>query len=1176
MKNAAGWWAASRQAASLNTMATTADPATAPAAPTVLQPPLPKPGTGRQGYGQLYGSASTLLISELAKRHAHPVVVVCEDTSTAMTLETELRFFLQGETLSLLPFPDWETLPYDVFSPHQDIVSQRLETLYRLPHMQRGILLLPMATLMQRVCPPEFLHRHSLLLQQGDTLDIEALARQLETSGYRRVPQVMEHGEFAVRGALIDLYPSGNPLPIRIDLFDDEIDSIRLFDPETQRTVEQCSQIKLLPAREFPFTDDDIARFRQAYRRQFEGDPQRSLIYRDVSQGLMPGGIEYYQPLFFDRMATLFDYLPKETLFVTPQGSAEAAEQFWSEIKQRFEQRRHDIERPLLPPESLYLNNGEALQAINAFPRIELQSVKTTRGALNFATRQPPSLQLNARAEDPARALKQFIAQFQGRLLFAAESEGRREVLLRLLRDHDIHPTAVEGWQTFLQRDIALGICVAPLERGLWLEQPPLCLITEPQLFGQRVQQRRRRKRGSRDADVIVKDLTELTIGAPVVHQDHGVGRYLGLQKLDLEGNSAEFLTLEYAGGDKLYVPVASLHLISRYTGAAADTAPLHKLGTDQWEKAKRRAAQKAHDVAAELLDIYARREAAKGVSCRLNPDEYAAFAAQFPFEETPDQQSAIDAVIADLESERPMDRVVCGDVGFGKTEVAMRAAFVAVNAGKQVAVLTPTTLLAQQHFDNFRDRFADWPVNIEMISRFRSKKEQQAILTQVAEGKIDILIGTHKLLAKDIGFADLGLVVVDEEQRFGVRQKERLKAMCTRVNLLTLTATPIPRTLNMSLAGLRDLSIIATPPAQRLAVKTFVSQWDDNLIREAIEREIKRGGQVYFLHNDVASIERAAREIAELVPRAKVDIAHGQMRERELEHVMSDFYHRRFNVLVCTTIIESGIDIPTANTIIIDRADKLGLAQLHQLRGRVGRSHHRAYAYLLTPGLKAMTADARKRLEAIESLEDLGAGFMLATHDLEIRGAGELLGDEQSGQIQEIGFSLYNDLLKRAVQSLKEGKQPELDRPLDHGAEIELRVPALIPDDYLPDVHTRLTFYKRIASAPDSAALDELQVEMIDRFGLLPEPLKTLIRITELKLKANRLGIVKIEAGPSSARIVFSEQPNIDPMRIIELIQQQPQRYKLEGQNVLRLLQHMPEADDRIAAVEALLGQFV
>ncbi len=1144
----------------------------------LLAPPLPRAGDRRLIYGKLYGSASALLIARLARRHPRPVVVVCEDMNTVMALESELRFYLAGEDLPLLAFPDWETLPYDVFSPHQDIIAQRLETLYRLPDIEQGILLLPMATLMQRICPRDFLQRHSLLLEQGQRLDLEALVRRLEASGYRRVPQVMEHGEFAVRGALLDLFPSGNAQPIRIDLFDDEIESLRLFDPESQRTVAKTRQVKLLPAREFPFTEDDIARFRQAYRHQFEGDPQRSSIYRDISQGMMPGGIEYYLPLFFDRLDTLFDYLPGQTLFITPQGSAEAAGQVWQEIRQRYEQRRHDIERPLLPPERLYLDSSDTLRAINAFPRIELQSFKTDQDAVsggrarNFNSRRPPSLLFNPRLKEPSAALKQFLAGFEGRILFTAESEGRREVLLQMLRDQDIHPRTVEHWQDFLCGEERLAICVAPLERGLLLDQPPLCVITEQQLFGERVQQRRRRKSAARDADAIVKNLTELTIGAPVVHQDHGVGRYLGLQTLDLEGRQAEYLTLEYAGGDKLYVPVASLHLISRYTGSSPDSAPLHRLGTDQWEKAKRRAARKAHDVAAELLDIYARREAARGVSCRLNEEEYAAFAARFPFEETPDQRSAIEAVIADMQSERPMDRVVCGDVGFGKTEVAMRAAFVAVNDGKQVAVLTPTTLLAQQHFDNFRDRFADWPVNIELISRFRSKKQQAEILAQLTAGKVDILIGTHKLLANDIAFADLGLVIVDEEQRFGVRQKERLKALCTQVNLLTLTATPIPRTLNMSLAGLRDLSIIATPPAQRLAVKTFVSQWDDNLLKEAIEREIKRGGQVYFLHNDVASIERIARELAELVPQATVEIAHGQMRERQLEQVMSDFYHRRFNLLVCTTIIESGIDVPSANTIVINRADKLGLAQLHQLRGRVGRSHHRAYAYLLVPPRKTMTADAIKRLEAIESLEDLGAGFMLATHDLEIRGAGELLGDEQSGQIQEIGFTLYNELLKRAVDALKQGRQPELDRPLDHGAEIDLRVPALIPADYLPDVHTRLTLYKRIASAADAAALDELQVEMIDRFGLLPEPLKTLIRITELKLKANRLGITKIEAGPSGARIRFEEQAAIDPMAIIQLIQGQPQRYQFDGQNTLRLRHAMPEAEDRIQLITELL----
>ena len=1142
-----------------------------------FQPRLPAPRQ-RLRWARLYGDSLPLTLANAASRHEGLLLVVTPDSQAAEQLQARLRFFCEDDKLDILCFPDWETLPYDAFSPHQDIISERLETLCRLPTLKRGVLLVPVATLLQRLPPKSFLDQYSLVLDCGDTLDLDAMRKRLETAGYRCVAQVMEHGEFAVRGALLDLFPMGSPLPYRIDLFDDEIESIRTFDPETQRSIDKVSQIRLLPAREFPVDEAAIRRFRQNWRDLFEGDPQRAQTYREVSEGVIPGGIEYYLPLFVEQTATLFDYLPGDCCLVESEDARDAIETFRVEVEQRYESLRHDVERPLLPPQRLYLSEMELDDALAGAARIELQraeALDSDADAVNHASRALPDLQIKARSERPAGALQDFIAGFPGRVLICAESAGRRETLLGQLREFGLRARTVDGWKAFLDSEEALGITVAPLEQGAWLEsEPPLALLTEPRLFGERARQQQQRRKPRRDAEAIIRDLTDLNIGAPVVHEDHGVGRYLGLQKLSVGGREAEFLTLEYAGNDKLYVPVASLHLISRYTGSSPDSAPLHRLGSDQWQKARKRAAQRVHDVAAELLDIYARRAARKGYSFPFDPDEYRAFASTFPFEETPDQASAIEAVIADMTGPRPMDRVVCGDVGFGKTEVAMRAAFVAAQAGRQVAVLVPTTLLAQQHYQNFADRFADWPIRVDVLSRFRSKKQQEEILKQFADGTLDILIGTHKILQGDVRPKNLGLVIIDEEHRFGVRQKETLKALRTEVDLLTLTATPIPRTLNMSLSGLRDLSIIATPPAQRLTIKTFITEWNKATIREACLREIKRGGQVYFLHNEVENIETIARELRELVPEASVEIGHGQMRERELEQVMLDFYHRRFNILLCTTIIESGIDVPTANTILINRADRLGLAQLHQLRGRVGRSHHRAYAYLIVPPRKAMSDDAIKRIEAIESLEDLGSGFTLATHDLEIRGAGELLGDDQSGQIHEIGFTLYTELLERAVSALKEGRQPELEQALNHGPEVDLHLPALIPDDYLPDVHGRLILYKRIASAANDDELRELQVEMIDRFGLLPEAVKMLYEITRLKLLAAPLGVRKIDAGEESGRLVFGSEPNVDPATIIRLIQEQPQRYRLDGSDVLRFHVDMDEPATRVEVVRNLLEQ--
>ena len=1148
----------------------------------IKHPPLPATPKQRRYWTPPHGSARALLIAEAARSHTGLLVAVTRDTQRAQALEAELKIF--ANTLSVLPFPDWETLPYDAFSPHPEIVSQRIATLYQLPNVKRGVLVVPIATLMQRIAPRSHITGSGLVLAKGQKFDLAAEQRRLEASGYRHVPQVAEPGDFAVRGALLDVFPMGTAEPYRIELFDDEVDSIRSFDPETQRSQQQVDKVELLPAREFPLTDEAAKVFRSNLRERFPIDVRRCPLYQDMKEGVTPGGIEYYLPLFFKQTATLFDYLADDALFVLGEGTSEAAEQFWTQTAARYDQRAHDIERPVLPPAELYLPPEQLREQLNKRLRVDVVDAGHEH-AVAVGTQPAPELPLTRKGEEPGSSLKHFLSSYPGRVLITADSAGRREALIETLAAAGLKPRNVDGWPEFLSAGQSaekteldgpkFAITIAGLEQGFALTKPALTVLTERELYGERVRTERDRKRRrgtARDPESIIRDLTELTLGAPIVHVDHGVGRYQGLLSMDVGGMEGEFLTIEYAKGDKLYVPVAQLGLVSRYSGTAPELAPLHSLGGDAWERARKKAAEKVRDVAAELLAIYAQRQARGGEAMTIDRQLVEEFGSTFPFEETPDQESAIEAVLADLAAPRAMDRVICGDVGFGKTEVALRAAFATATAGKQVAVLVPTTLLAQQHYRNFADRFADWPVRVDVLSRFKSTKEVNDALKRLADGQIDVIIGTHKLLQPDIKFKNLGLVIVDEEQRFGVRQKEQLKKLRAQVDLLTMTATPIPRTLNMAMAGLRDLSLIATPPAHRTAVRTFISVWDPATIREALQRELSRGGQVYYLHNEVQSIERTVRELEELVPEARIRIAHGQMPERELEGVMADFHRQRFNVLVCTTIIETGIDIPTANTIIIDRADRFGLAQLHQLRGRVGRSHHRAYAYLVVPDRKSITADAQKRLEALASLEELGAGFTLATHDLEIRGAGELLGDEQSGQIQEIGFGLYTELLDRAVRALKSGKIPDFDLSSEHETEVELHLPALIPDDYLGDVHARLTLYKRIASARNEDELRDLQVEMIDRFGLLPHPTKQLFAVASLKLMATPLGIRKLDFGANGGRITFREKPEIDPMAIIKLIQQLPRVYKLDGQDKLKVILDLPGASERIRSAQEVL----
>lgn len=1122
--------------------------------------------------GALQGSSSALLFKEIASQYPALFVIVAKNSQHLAQLESEFEFYGVRPVI----FPDWETLPYDRLSPHQDIVSERLAILSNMP--EKGILLVSANTLAQRVAPYSWVLGEHFDIQVGQKLDLEKEKKRLIQAGYHLVDTVYDHGEFAVRGSIMDIFASGQDAPIRIDLFDDEIESLKFFDPETQRTTQTISSFTVLPAKEFPLKEARTI-FRDRYAEAFPtANPKKNPIYQDVLEGIASPGLEYYFPLFFEKkdmvaQSTLMSYLPKNCFVITSEGVDNDFTAFWQEVNRRYEDRKYNIDQPILPPEELFLMPQQVLQVINQYPRImtHTEQVESRSGVVNIPSEIPQRLAVEPKQEQPFAAIKQYIEQANHPVLLVAESAGRRETLKDSLRASLGEIPYVESFDAFLEQQYAVAITNAPLDRGLLLTDQ-LSVISENQLYEHRVVQRRRKRQQEVSEEFLIRSLTELSIGAPVVHIDHGVGRYAGLINLTIDDHEQEFLQLDYAEAAKVYVPVTNLHLISRYSGGDPDLAPLHKIGTDAWSKAKRKALEQIHDVAAELLHIQARRQAKPGFAFEIDQSLYMQFVSGFAYEETLDQANAIEATLHDMQLAKPMDRLVCGDVGFGKTEVAMRAAFVAVQNGKQVAVLVPTTLLAQQHYESFKDRFADWPIRIEVLSRFGSNKIHQQNIHDLTEGKVDIVIGTHKLLQENVRFKDLGLMVVDEEHRFGVRDKERIKAMRADVDMLTLTATPIPRTLNMAFSGMRDLSIIATPPARRLAVKTFVQEHTDASVKEAILREILRGGQVYFLHNEVETIERAAENIRNLVPEARVAVAHGQMRERELEQVMQQFYHKEYNVLVCSTIIETGIDVPNANTILIERADKLGLAQLHQLRGRVGRSHHQAYAYLLVPSIKHLKGDAEKRLDAIQRASTLGAGFMLATEDLEIRGAGELLGEQQSGSMQAIGYSLYMEMLEKATKAIQKGKTPNFDAPLSLTAEINLHIPALIPDEYLGDVHQRLLFYKRISSTDTQEKLDNIRMELIDRFGNFPVQVKNLFHVHQIRLWAEQLGIQKIDLNTQGGSIEFSPDTPVQAMSIIQLMQKNPTHYRMNGGQRLKVSIQLQDAEQRIQFVSDLL----
>lgn len=1119
-----------------------------------------------------FGSADALMLARFATEQVKLnklVAIVTAEPADTQRLEGELKFFAPG--LRVAVFPDWETLPYDTFSPHQDLISERLATLWRIRQGEVDVVLMPASTALVRLAPPSFLAAYTFHFKQKEKLDEAGLKAQLTLAGYSHVSQVVSPGEYAVRGGLIDLFPMGSPVPYRVDLFGDEVDSIRTFDPDSQRSLYPVPEVRLLPGREFPMDEESRAAFRSRWREKVEGDPTKVRLYKDMAAGIATAGIEYYLPLFFDATATIFEYLGDDAVIALHGEIEEALKRFWTDTRERHRFLQHDKERPILPPEELFLKTEEFFTLTQPHPTLAMRGKEPVDWA-----RPLPDLAVDRGAPEPLKKLQAHVAGTPHRVLIVAESEGRRESLLELLRDSRIDPPTVGTLAEFESGEERFAITAAPMAEGFFWHEPAeakaIQFVTETELFASAPTARRRRKQEQvSDVNALIKDLSELKVGDPVVHVNHGIGRYVGLMNIDLGDGPSEFLHLEYADKATLYVPVAQLHLISRYTGVSPEEAPLHRLGSGQWEKAKRRAAEQVRDTAAELLNLYARRAAREGYAFRFSPHDYEAFAASFGFEETPDQQAAIHAVIQDMVSPKPMDRLVCGDVGFGKTEVALRAAFVAVTGGKQVAILAPTTLLAEQHFQNIADRFGKWPVKVAELSRFRSPKEVKAAMEGIADGSIDIVVGTHKLLSQDVKFKRLGLLVIDEEHRFGVRHKEAIKAMRAEVDVLTLTATPIPRTLGMALEGLRDLSVIATAPQRRLAIKTFVRNESSGTIREAVLRELKRGGQVYFLHNEVETIENRRNKLQELLPEARIAVAHGQMPERQLESVMRDFVAQRYNVLLCSTIIETGIDVPSANTIVISRADKFGLAQLHQLRGRVGRSHHQAYAYLLVPDVEGLTKQAAQRLEAIQQMEELGSGFYLAMHDLEIRGAGEVLGENQSGNMMEVGFQLYNDMLSEAVRSLRAGKEPDLLSPLSAATEINLHAPALLPDDYCGDVHTRLSLYKRLATAEKPEHIDAMLEEITDRFGKLPPQGQTLFDVHRLRVLAKPYGVLKIDAAPKLMVVSFRPNPPVDAMRIIELVQKN-RHIKLAGNEKLRIEKETKEPKERAQMIRDVL----
>ena len=1125
------------------------------------------------------GSADAAFLAALVNREiskGRRTAIFTADAFDAQRLMDELVFFAPDCRCVL--FPDWETLPYDNFSPHQDLISERLATLWRISQGEADVIMVPATTALYRLAPPSFLAAYTFHFKVKQKLDEARLKSQLTLAGYNHVHQVISPGEYTVRGGLIDLFPMGSLVPFRVDLFDDEIDSIRTFDPDTQRSLYPVPEVRLLPGREFPMDEAARVLFRSRWRELLEGDPTRSRLYKDMGNGVATAGIEYYLPLFFEETATVFDYLGAQATVVLHGDLEPVIHRFAQDAQERFRLSQGDSERPVLPPSQLFLNTEQFFSAANAHAVLAIKQSASTETFTWVGTL--PDLTVDRTAEQPAAKLTNRLQSQTQRVLILAESEGRSTSLSDLFNTWGISPTLFDSLDDFLNSQAPFGMAVSQLHTGFaWLEKG-VDLVTETELFAAGPSLRRKRKQEQvSDVESLIKDLSELQVGDPVVHSSHGIGRYRGLVNMDMgqgiddagQALLQEFLHLVYADEATLYVPVSQLHLISRYSGMNPENAPLHRLGSGQWDKAKRKAAEQVRDAAAELLNIYARRAARLGHAFKYSARDYEIFATDFGFEETADQRAAIHAVIQDMISPRPMDRLVCGDVGFGKTEVALRAAFVAVMGGKQVAILAPTTLLAEQHFQTLTDRFAKWPVKIAELSRFRSAKEIKQSIEGLALGQIDIVVGTHKLLSETVKYKDLGLLVIDEEHRFGVKHKETLKAMRAEVDVLTLTATPIPRTLGMALEGMRDLSVIATAPQRRLSIKTFVRTEDNGVIREAVLRELKRGGQCYFLHNEVETIQNRLERLQALIPEARIAIAHGQMPERELEKVMRDFVAQRFNILLCSTIIETGIDVPSANTILMSRADKFGLAQLHQLRGRVGRSHHQAYAYLLVPDIQVLTKQASQRLDAIQQMEELGSGFYLSMHDLEIRGAGEVLGDNQSGNMQEVGFQLYNEMLAEAVRALKNGEEPDLLSPLQVTTEINLHSPALLPDDYCGDVHLRLSFYKKLATAKSQDQVDALMEELIDRFGKLPTQAHTLIESHRLRVLAKPYGIAKIDAAPGVMLINFKPNAPVDGMRIIQLVQKN-KHIKLAGNDKLRIEKQITEVKDRAQMVRDVL----